>query len=81
MSINIEKQHHIIELVNITKTKVIIFRKKKGHILIPVLKMNGVNLDTVNDYKYLGNILKNNLTESSELERITESINISVGIF
>ena len=43
--------------------------------------MNGVNLDIVSEDKYLGCILNNNLTESSELERITKSFKNSVGMF
>ena len=48
---------------------------------MPVFKMKGVNIGLVNDYKYLGCILNNNLTESSELEIITRSFNNSVGTF
>ena len=73
------KQNELI--VNVTKTKCVIFSKKKRHGSMPVFKMNGVNLDIVNEYKYLGCILNNNLTESSELKRITKSFNNSVGMF
>ena len=41
------KQYQII--VNVTETKAVIFSEKKRHSLIPIFKMNGVNLYIVNE--------------------------------
>ena len=68
-------------IVNVTKNKVVFFSRKKRRRLVPVFKMNCVNLDIVNEYKKLGCILNNSLPESSELERITKSFNNFVGKF
>ena len=76
---NKPKQHKLT--VNFTKTKVVIFSINKRHCLMPVFKINVVNIDFLIEYKYLGCILNNNLTESSELDRATRSLNNSVRFF
>ena len=59
------------------KIKVVNFSKKKRHSLMPCFKVNCVNVDISSEYKYLGYILNNNLTDSSELEIIFSNFNNS----
>lgn len=66
--------------INVKKTKILIFRNTKQYRNVN-FNYNGVLLDVVNSYNYLGSILKFNLHEDLDIERIIKSFNKSSGMF
>ena len=68
-------------LLNISKTKIVIFKADLRNVSNLLFTINGIAIEIVSEYKYLGCILKNNLCEIPDLDRILKSFNKSVGMF
>ena len=68
-------------LLNISKTKIVIFKADLRNVSNLLSTTNGIAIEIVSEYKYLGCILKNNLCEILDLDRILKSFNKSVGMF
>ena len=60
---------------NVKKTKVMCFKpKNRSDLYIPRFTLNGVNLDIVSMYKYLGCILVDTLSDNKDIERQMKAI-------
>ena len=68
-------------LLNTSKTKIVIFRRKYCSANNTKFILNGSCVEIVAEFTYLGCILNCNLLEKADLERILKSFNKSVGIF
>ena len=68
-------------MINVDKTKIVIFNKKKNIISRASFKFNGVIIENVSSYKYLGIIINCNLSEKEELKRMTTVFNSKCGMF
>ena len=59
--------------INIEKSKYIIFKYRKNSILNSAIKLNEVPLERVYQYKYLGIMLNDCLSNMNDVERATDS--------
>ena len=55
-------------LLNISKTKIVIFKADLRNVSNLLFTINGIAIEIVSEYKYLGCILKNNLCEILDLD-------------
>ena len=81
--VNMERLISDVELaINVAKTKVVVFRPK-GSIYANELafEYNGESIETADHYKYLGVNIQSDLSEKSDIQRVTASFNKSVGMF
>ena len=67
-------------MINVDKTKFMVFETKRGNLDIKV-KLNGVDVERVDEFKYLGCVLQSNLLEGPNVERLLANFNKSVGMF
>ena len=77
-------EDHLTQLelvVNVGKTKIVIFSKRKYPENTLLFKLNDKNIEIVNEYLYLGSIISGNLSEKSALDRICNKFNKKVGMF
>ena len=69
-------------MVNALKTKVVVFGEgdytSSSYLNV---KISGDAVEVTDEYKYLGFILNQRMSENSDLERITKSFNMSCGMF
>ena len=72
-------EHELV--LNIGKTKVVIFGQKLCESLGISFSICGVTIDIVQNYKYLGVIFDCILCEKDDVDRILKSFNRSVGMF
>ena len=60
---------------NVKKTKIMCFKPKGKHNLtVPHFSLNGVKLETVHSYKYLGVFLVDDLSDDKDIERQVKAI-------
>ena len=75
---NLIKENRLV--INAEKTKTMIFRKASCVSTVEFL-MNGIPLEQVDQFRYLGSILNSRLLEKFDVERILGCFNRSVGAF
>ena len=72
-------RQHCLE-INSSKTKIIIFHKKRACHSDVYFDINGSKIELVKSYKYLGTILTFNLKENEDIMRLQASFNRKVGM-
>ena len=68
-------------VININKTKIMIFDKTRKNQRDIKFELNGRKLDMVNNYKYLGTFLSSDLRLNEDIKRLQASFNRKVGMF
>ena len=68
-------------MLNISKRKIVIYKADLRNVNNLLFTINGIPIDIISNYKNLGYILKNNLFEIPDLDRIFKSFNKSAGMF
>ena len=78
----IEENLKRLELkINVEKTKIIIFSKRKYPENTLFFKINDKGIEIVDEYLYLGSIISGNMSEKSSIDRILSKFNKKVGMF
>ena len=72
-------RQHCLE-INSSKTKIIIFHKKRACHSDVYFEINGSKIELVKSYKYLGTIITFNLKENEDIMRLQASFNRKVGM-
>ena len=66
-------------VLNFEKTKAMIFTPKKLQNFLPNISINNINIEYVNEYKYLGLILDNKLSFKKHVNNLKARLNSLVG--
>lgn len=66
--------------LNVNKTKVVIFSRRSKIYDGISFSVNNVNIEIVNNYKYLGSVLSHDFSEALDMERVLSSFNKSFGV-
>ena len=57
-----------------------IFRKPQKQIKLPIVKINGIQIECVDDFNFLGVIIDKNLTWKNHLNKVSDKIVRKIGI-
>ena len=66
--------------LNSAKSKFMIFRKPQKQIKLPIVKINGIQIECADNFNFLGAIINNNLTWKSHLNKVSNKIVRIIGI-
>ena len=66
--------------INTSKTKYMIFRTNKKNLYLPVIKLNEMDLECVQEFNFLGMTITENLNWNSHINKIASKITKTVGI-
>ena len=66
--------------LNSAKSKFMIFRKPQKQIKLPIVKINGIQIECVDNFNFLGVIIDKNLTWKNHLNKVSNKIVRIIGI-
>ena len=67
--------------INVAKTKVIVFHKGRNPYRALNFEINGLKIEQVPSYKYLGSFISFNLRNQEDIKRLQSSFNKKVGMY
>ena len=66
--------------LNVSKTKYMVFRTANKHVTYPQLNINGINIERVTNFNFLGLTLSSTLSWNQHINKISLNISKSIGI-